>query len=77
MNRLKADSKYSEVSEFWDFLNRSLQRNSVNRSIAKQNTPRAKSDIASKTLPNLINPFIQCAESGMNASVVKAEQIGK
>jgi hypothetical protein len=36
-----------------------------------------QSDIASKPLSNLIDPLIQRAESGMYASVVKAEQIGK
>jgi hypothetical protein len=32
-----------------------------------------RSEIASKTLPNLVNTLIQRAESGVNASVVKAE----
>jgi hypothetical protein len=43
----------------------------------KNETRPPQSDSASQTLPDLVNPFIQCAESGMNASVVKAEQIGK
>jgi hypothetical protein len=38
---------------------------------------RRRLDIASKTSPNFINPLIQRAESGMEASVVKAEQIEK
>jgi hypothetical protein len=36
-----------------------------------------RSETASKTFPNLINSLIQRAESGVNASVMKAEQIGK
>jgi hypothetical protein len=36
-----------------------------------------RSDIASKSPSNLIDPLIQRAESGVYASVVKAEQIGK
>jgi hypothetical protein len=32
-----------------------------------------RSEIASKTLPNLVNTLIQRAESGVNASVVKEE----
>jgi hypothetical protein len=35
------------------------------------------SDIAGKPLSDLIDSLIQCAESGMYASIVKAEQIGK
>jgi hypothetical protein len=38
---------------------------------------RSPSYIAGETLPDLANPLIQRAESGMNASVVKAEQIAK
>jgi hypothetical protein len=38
---------------------------------------RQRSETASKTFSNLINSFIQRAESGVKASVVKAEQIGK
>jgi hypothetical protein len=43
----------------------------------KNETRRQRSETAGKTFPNLINSLIQRAESGVNASVVKAEQIGK
>jgi hypothetical protein len=36
-----------------------------------------RSDIAGETLPDLVYSFIQRAESGMNASVVKAVHIAK
>jgi hypothetical protein len=36
-----------------------------------------RSDIAGKPLSDLIDSLVQRAESGMYASVVKAEQIGK
>jgi hypothetical protein len=37
----------------------------------------SSSNIAGETLPDLVNPLVQRAESGLNASVVKAEQIEK
>jgi hypothetical protein len=43
----------------------------------KNEARRQRSETASKLFPNLINSLVQRAESGMNASVVKAEQITK
>ena len=45
--------------------------------ILKSQKLASLSGIAGETLPDLVNPPIQRAESGMNASVVKAEQIAK
>jgi hypothetical protein len=43
----------------------------------KSQTRASPSDIAGETLPDLVNSLIQRAESGMDASFVKAEHIAK
>jgi hypothetical protein len=43
----------------------------------KARNARSLSDIAGETLPDLVNPLVQRAESGMYASVVKTEQLEK
>jgi hypothetical protein len=45
--------------------------------LLKSQKRASPSDIAGETLPDFINSLIQRAESGMNASVVKAEHAAK
>jgi hypothetical protein len=45
--------------------------------LLKSHKRASPSDIAGETLPDLVNSLIQRAESGMNASAVKAVHIAK
>jgi hypothetical protein len=55
----------------------SVHFRAVSRWILRSQKRASPSDIAGETLPDFINSLIQRAESGMNASVVKAEHIPK
>jgi hypothetical protein len=75
------DAKQNSGSAVWAWRSPSIVSNRIasgqlRRVRRSQNEPRQqRSDITSKPLPNLINPLIKRAKSGMNALVVKAKYI--